>query len=60
VCSAIFRERLRHHSADAEAALIHEALHTLGLGENPPSPRAIQDRVYERCVVPGRTIASAR
>jgi hypothetical protein len=60
VCSAVFRERLQHHSAEAEAALIHEALHTLGLGENPPTPRAIQDRVRARCVTPGRTIASAR
>jgi hypothetical protein len=60
VCSAVFRGRLRHHPADAEAALIHEALHTLGLGENPPTPRAIQRRVYARCVTPGRTLASTR
>ncbi len=33
----------------AEAALIHEALHTLGLGENPPSSREITSQVIRRC-----------
>jgi hypothetical protein len=60
VCSGVFRGQLQHRPADAEAVLIHEALHTLGLGENPPTPRAIQDRVRARCVTPGQTIASAR
>ena len=36
----------RHHVV---AALIHELLHTLGLGENPPSSRAITQRVLARC-----------
>jgi hypothetical protein len=31
------------------AALIHEILHTLGLGENPPSSREITSRVLRRC-----------
>lgn len=31
------------------AALIHEILHTLGLGENPPSPSDITRRVRARC-----------
>jgi hypothetical protein len=31
------------------ATLIHEILHTLGLGENPPSPREITTRVLARC-----------
>ncbi len=34
----------------AEAILIHEALHTLGLGENPPSSREITGRVLDRCM----------
>ena len=31
------------------ASLIHEILHTLGLGENPPSSREITRRVLGRC-----------
>lgn len=31
------------------AAFIHEILHTLGLGENPPSSREITARVLDRC-----------
>ncbi len=31
------------------ATLIHEILHTLGLGENPPSSREITARVLARC-----------
>ena len=33
----------------AEAMVIHEMLHTLGLGENPPTTFEITDRVRERC-----------
>lgn len=33
----------------AEAMVIHEMLHTLGLGENPPTTFQITDRVRERC-----------
>ena len=33
----------------AEAVLIHETLHTLGLPENPPSSDAITKRVLARC-----------
>ena len=33
----------------AEAMVIHEMLHTLGLGENPPSTFEITQRVRERC-----------
>jgi hypothetical protein len=32
-------------------ALIHELLHTLGLGENPPASHEITRRVLERCAV---------
>lgn len=41
----------------AEAILIHEALHTLGLGENPPSSREITRRVQDRCMKDGLTLA---
>ncbi len=39
------------------ASLIHEILHTLGLGENPPSSREITARVLARC---GRKQAERR
>jgi len=29
--------------------MIHEALHTLGLGENPPTSAEITERVLARC-----------
>jgi hypothetical protein len=35
--------------SEAEAMVIHEMLHTLGLGENPPSTFEITDRVRGRC-----------
>ena len=33
----------------AEAMVIHEMLHTLGLGENPPTTFEITERIRERC-----------
>jgi hypothetical protein len=41
---AILREPVR-----AEAVIIHELLHTLGLGEDPPPSSYIQARVEWRC-----------
>lgn len=35
----------------AQAIVIHEVLHTLGLGENPPSSHEITSRVMKRCFV---------
>jgi hypothetical protein len=35
--------------ADQEAILIHELLHSLGLGENPPESVAITTQVQKRC-----------
>ncbi len=49
VCPEQLRERARRNPLWAEAALIHEALHTLGLGENPPSSQEITSRVIRRC-----------
>jgi hypothetical protein len=34
----------------AEAVILHEALHTLGLGENPPSSQEITRAVLRHCV----------
>jgi hypothetical protein len=33
----------------AQVAVVHELLHTLGLGENPPTSAEINQRVRERC-----------
>jgi hypothetical protein len=35
--------------AEREAVLIHEMLHSLGLGENPPASVAITAKVLSRC-----------
>ena len=34
----------------ARAVVVHELLHTLGLGENPPTSLQITNRVIERCI----------
>lgn len=44
-----FHELAERDPEAAEIWLIHELLHTLGLGENPPSSREITKRVGERC-----------
>ena len=49
VCGERFVRQLSKNSRHAEAALIHEALHSLGLGENPPSSDYISERVLARC-----------
>jgi hypothetical protein len=41
---AVYQERTM-----AEVYLIHELLHTLGLGENPPSSQEITRQVVRRC-----------
>jgi len=49
VCARQLRERSFHDPAFVEAALIHEELHSLGLGENPPSSLEINARIARRC-----------
>jgi hypothetical protein len=49
VCRARFLDTFRKNPSLAEAYLIHEMLHSLGLGENPPSSQEITDRVIDRC-----------
>jgi hypothetical protein len=48
VCPS-FRKEAERDPWAAENWIIHEMLHTLGLGENPPSSREITQRVSERC-----------
>ena len=45
-----FRERENRDPRFAQAVVIHEALHTLGLGENPPTSDEITARVLQACI----------
>jgi hypothetical protein len=45
VCARHFEQRSR----GSELEIIHEILHTLGLGENPPSSDSITRQVAKRC-----------
>ncbi len=49
VCGQRFVNESKRNARHAEATVIHEVLHTLGLGENPPSSDAITHRVMTRC-----------
>ena len=49
VCGDQFAALARGRPGDAANILIHEALHTLGLGEGPPDAREITARVQSRC-----------
>jgi len=49
VCPVQFLEWDRRDKLVTEAFVIHEVLHSLGLGENPPSSAEITQRVMKRC-----------
>jgi hypothetical protein len=49
ICNRWFREAFTTNPSKVEAVIIHESLHSLGLGENPPRSEEITDRVMERC-----------
>jgi hypothetical protein len=49
ICPAQLYDWARRNPLLAEATIIHEALHTLGLGENPPSSQEITSRVVALC-----------
>ena len=48
VCKGFF-QTVRDQRDHAEIYLIHEMLHTLGLGENPPTSQQITQQVKRRC-----------
>ncbi len=48
-CGRQFAELADRSPVRAQAIVIHEALHTLGLGEDPPSSAEITARVLARC-----------
>ncbi len=50
ICNQWFREAFATNPSKVEAVIIHESLHSLGLGENPPSSHDITARVMERCI----------
>lgn len=49
VCRARFEKLVRKDEWLAANVLVHEALHSLGLGENPPSSEEITAAVVRRC-----------
>lgn len=49
VCPLQFAETFQRDSRLAEVLVIHETLHSLGLGENPPASMEITQRVLKRC-----------
>ena len=49
VCGPRFKARFLIDPTAVEIIVIHELLHVLGLGENPPTSEAITARVVARC-----------
>ena len=54
VCGTQFWQAYQRNSSYVEALIIHEMMHTLGLGENPPSSLEISARGTETLLVMGR------
>jgi hypothetical protein len=49
ICALVFNRLFDRERRLAELIIIHELLHSLGLGENPPTDGAINARVATRC-----------
>jgi len=49
VCTSRFTALVKRNEWLAGNILVHETLHSLGLGENPPSSEAITEMVGRRC-----------
>jgi hypothetical protein len=49
ICAAQFSIVAKHDPGLAAALIIHEELHSLGLGEGPPDSKEITARVIARC-----------
>jgi hypothetical protein len=49
LCGRDFERAERRDPREMQVTIIHEMLHSLGLGENPPSPREISARILQRC-----------
>jgi len=50
VCSHRFKDLQERNPSEAEAVVLHELLHSLGLGENPPASREITEAVIRSCI----------
>jgi hypothetical protein len=49
LCGGEFKQTWLQNPEYMVAGFIHEMLHTLGLGENPPSPADVTRRVIAAC-----------
>ena len=49
VCGQHFKGRFRNEAKAGEMIIIHETLHAIGLGENPPASADITAQVTRRC-----------
>lgn len=49
LCGRDFMRAAQRTPEDVRAVIIHEMLHSLGLGEDPPSSREITSQVRQRC-----------
>ena len=49
VCGRVFAKASQRDRREARATIVHEVLHSLGLGENPPTARYITYRVKQLC-----------
>ena len=49
ICGSRFERQFRPDLAAGEIMIVHELLHSLGLGENPPSSMEITATVTARC-----------
>jgi hypothetical protein len=49
LCGRDFVRAAQRAPEEMRAVIIHEMLHSLGLGENPPSSKEITYRVKQRC-----------
>ena len=49
LCGRTFLRAAQREPEEARAVVIHEMLHLLGLGENPPAAKEITHRVKQRC-----------
>jgi hypothetical protein len=49
LCGRDFERAARRNPSEARMTIIHELLHSLGLRENPPSPRSINYRIQQSC-----------
>jgi hypothetical protein len=49
VCGSQFRDTFQQNTARGEVAVVHETLHCLGLGENPPTWQEINSWIETAC-----------